>query len=100
MGAEALEESSLKRSQHQISYQSISTDDNEAYPNSIIDQESDTDISSSMAVENLNRPVAVAYALSALLIIVHGSTGFILYRSVDYVKYVYLILNFFSVFDV
>lgn len=40
---------------------------------------------STTVIENLNRPVAIAYALSALLIIVHGSTGFILFRNVNLV---------------
>ena len=36
--------------------------------------------------ESLVRPVAVAYAMCAIMIILHGSTGFILFRSVDLLR--------------
>lgn len=36
--------------------------------------------------ESLVRPVAVAYAMCAIMIILHGSTGFILFRSVELVR--------------
>jgi len=69
MGAEALEER-----QWQGDRESLSANDDESEYNR-----------SSTVIENLNRPVAIAYALSALLIIVHGSTGFILFRNVNLV---------------
>ena len=74
MGAEALEERQWQGDRDRDRENTLANDDDENEYNR-----------SSTVIENLNRPVAIAYALSALLIIVHGCTGFILFRNVNLV---------------
>lgn len=74
MGAEALEERQWQREHSRDRDLDMQVDDDENEFNR-----------SSTVIENLNRPVAIAYALSAILIIIHGSTGYILFRNVNLV---------------